>query len=163
MLSSASGPASGVTYLWESDWDGSFNDDTLRNPTYTPGATDLGNGSVVLRMSANSTSGPCTSSIVQDNMTLSFTPNATIDAGPGTTICGTDTYQLNATATNYSSISWSSSGSPGTLSATNIEDPIYTPSAADISAGSITLTVEVIPNSVCGTAPIPSPPVTITL
>ena len=163
VLSSASGPASGVTYLWESDGDGSFNDDTLRNPTYTPGATDLGNGSVVLRMSANSTSGPCTSSIVQDNMTLSFTPNATIDAGPGTTICGTDTYQLNATATNYSSISWSSSGSPGTLSATNIEDPIYTPSASDISAGSITLTVEVIPNSVCGTAPIQSPPVTITL
>jgi hypothetical protein len=162
ILSDASGPATGVTYLWESDGDGSFDDDTLRNPTYTPGATDLGNGSVVLRMNANNTSGPCTSSTVQDDMTLSFTPNATIDAGPGTTICGTDTYQLNATATNYSSISWSSSGSPGTLSATNIEDPLYTPSAADILNGTVTLTMEVIPNSECGSTPL-TDPVVITL
>ena len=155
VLSSATGPNTGVTYLWETiGGDGNFDDATNRNPTYNPGPTDIANGSVVLQLNANNTTGACTSIISQDQITLTLVAEPTLDAGPGSTICGSETYQLNATATNYSSISWSSSGSPGTLSATNIEDPIYTPTNADILAGSVTLTVEVFPNTNCGNTPL---------
>ncbi len=151
-LSNATGPNSGVTYLWEAvGGDGTFNgDENTLNPTYTPGSNDVAVGSVVLRLSANNNSGACQTTVVQDALTLAIVGSPTVDAGAGTTICGDDTYMLNATATNYSSISWSSSGSPGTFSASNIEDPIYTPSNADVLNGSVTLTITVTPLAACG-------------
>ncbi|MFT5103300.1 MAG: hypothetical protein ACI86C_000952, partial [Candidatus Latescibacterota bacterium] len=150
-LSTASGPVSGVQYTWQSFGDGSFNDTSLLNPVYTFGALDISIGSATLRLSAQSDAGGCSLEIVQDDIILTIVPSLGASAGIGGTICGNDSFQVNATFTNYSSISWTSSGSPGTLSGVDIEDPVYTPSAQDITSGSVVLTVTVLPENPCTT------------
>jgi hypothetical protein len=63
-------------------------------------------------------------------------------AGPDDFICESGIYQCQGNAANYSTIAWTTSGT-GTFSSTNILNPVYTPSAQDIAAGNITLTLTV--------------------
>ncbi|HTX88731.1 MAG TPA: T9SS type A sorting domain-containing protein [Bacteroidales bacterium] len=64
-----------------------------------------------------------------------------IFAGDDAAVCAGSAYQLKALAVNYDSLYWSTSGT-GVFSDPNIADPIYTPSAQDITAGSVTLTLQ---------------------
>lgn len=66
----------------------------------------------------------------------------TINAGDDMRICEGSNVQLSATATNYASIQWSSSGS-GVFNDATIFKPTYYPSTADIAAGRIELIAEV--------------------
>jgi hypothetical protein len=63
-------------------------------------------------------------------------------AGNNTNSCENAPVQMNATATNYQSLQWSTSGS-GVFSDALILNPVYTPSASDVAAGSVTLTLTV--------------------
>ena len=63
-------------------------------------------------------------------------------AGSDMVICEDETVQLNASAAYYQTVQWSTSGS-GTFNNPAILNPVYTPSAADISAGSVILTLTV--------------------
>lgn len=63
-------------------------------------------------------------------------------AGNNINSCENLPVQMNATATNYQSLQWSTSGS-GTFSDASILNPLYTPSASDVAAGSVTLTLTV--------------------
>ena len=63
-------------------------------------------------------------------------------AGNNTNSCENMPVQMNATATNYQSLQWSTSGS-GIFSDALILNPVYTPSASDVAAGSVTLTLTV--------------------
>ncbi|MBK7031520.1 MAG: hypothetical protein IPH45_21035, partial [Bacteroidales bacterium] len=63
-------------------------------------------------------------------------------AGNDMNVCEGESIQLNATAANYQSLQWSTSGT-GTFSSTTILNPVYTPSASDIVAGSVTITLSV--------------------
>ena len=65
-----------------------------------------------------------------------------VNAGADATICEGTSHQLDATAQNYTSLLWSTSGT-GTFSDSTILNPIYTPSEADINAGAITLSLTV--------------------
>jgi len=74
-------------------------------------------------------------------MTLSFNMQPTANAGPDVNSCGTVALQINgATATNYSSLSWTHNGT-GTISGANGLNPTYTPSQGDIINGQVTLTL----------------------
>ena len=54
---------------------------------------------------------PCSN--VTDDMVLTIVPISTANAGPSVDICAGDSYTIaGATATNYSSVSWSTSVSP---------------------------------------------------
>ena len=69
-------------------------------------------------------------------------PIPTADAGPATAvICSNGTYTTTGTATN-GSIAWTSSGT-GTFANATLGATLYTPSAADIAAGTVTLTMSV--------------------
>ncbi|GAP44202.1 hypothetical protein TBC1_112368, partial [Lentimicrobium saccharophilum] len=82
---------------------------------------------------------PCAGDI--DQMTLTINPQAIVSAGDDATICESSTYTLtSATATDYTSLLWTSSGT-GTFDDATILAATYTPSAADIAAGSVTLTL----------------------
>jgi hypothetical protein len=94
------GEASSVT--WSTSGDGSFDDNTQATAIYSPGATDIINGSVTLSVFTNDPSGPCGAS--GDNLTLviqnSF-PNLPGTVTPtATTHCQGDvaTYSLNPVA-----------------------------------------------------------------
>ena len=135
---------------WSAAGDGSFDNNTLLHPIYTPGATDIANGSVVLTLMANG-NGSCPS--VQDTMTLTITPAPKVNAGSDENICQGDTHDLSTSTTipsalDFSSLLWSTGGD-GMFSNVNVLHPIYTPGAADIIAGSVVLTLTVNGNGVC--------------
>lgn len=63
-------------------------------------------------------------------------------AGNDASICSGETHQLDGSATHYSSVEWTTSGT-GTFSNAAILNPVYSPSETDIEQGSIQLTLSV--------------------
>ncbi len=131
---------SAVTVTWTTSGTGTFSSTTSVTPTYTPSAADIAAGTVTLTITTNDPAGPCPAATA--NMVLTINPAATVNAGPATgTICANQTFTLAGSQGGATtSIAWTSSGS-GTFSNTTILTPVYTPSASDISAGSVTLTI----------------------
>lgn len=123
---------------WSTAGDGTFDDPTILNATYTPGTSDISNGSVILTLTSYAVL-PCATNDV-DNMTLSFQMLPTADAGEDAEICANETLTLSGTATDYASILWTSSGD-GTFDDATLLNAVYTPGSNDISSGSVTLTL----------------------
>ncbi|WP_335976423.1 HYR domain-containing protein [Gaetbulibacter jejuensis] len=141
-LSSASYGGSATSASWSTAGDGGFVGNI-----YTPGTSDITNGSVVLTYTTNNPSGPCGSA--SDTVTITINQAATVNAGNDVTICEGDV--VNLSSANYSgsatSATWSTSGTG------NFSGSIYTPSAADIANGSVTLTYTTNnPAGPCGVA-----------
>ena len=135
--------------LWTTSGDGTFDNETLLNPIYTPGVADISAGSVVLFITAYSgTSCPD----VTDEMTLSITLQPDVFAGEDALTCGADGYELaDATADMYESLLWTTSGD-GTYSNATILNPVYTPGTNDLSEGSVVLTLTAMGSGSCGDA-----------
>jgi hypothetical protein len=136
--------------IWSTSGDGSFDDATALTPIYTPGAGDVAGGTVTLTLTANG-NGSCTPAT--DDMTLTITPAATSNAGSDESVCEGDGLDLSAsttlpTATSFSSLLWSTSGDGSFDDATTLT-PIYTPGAADITGGTVTLTLTANGNGSC--------------
>lgn len=136
---------------WTTSGDGSFSDITEQNPIYTPGSIDQTNGSFRLTLTSTSNS-PCAETI-SDFKDVSIVYFPTANAGPDIfDRCAGDSYTvIESSATNYSTINWSTSGS-GILTNANSLNPTYTISDNDALLGTITLTMEVIANSPCVTS-----------
>jgi len=123
--------------LWESSGTGVFDDPTQLHVTYTPSAGDIAAGSVELTLTALGQS-PCGDA--SHGIMLSIVPQPEAFAGQALSICGDAIAQPEATAANYASLLWTSSGT-GTFNDPTILDAIYTPSADDVAAGNVTLTL----------------------
>lgn len=125
--------STGIT--WSTSGDGSFNDPSLTNAVYTPGANDISGGTVTLALT---TAGPCAS--VSDNLVLTIVAAPTVDAGVPQTICSNASIVLNASfGGSATGLLWSSSGD-GTFSDNTDPNASYTPGAADATNGTVTLT-----------------------
>ncbi len=146
MLSGATALQYG-TLTWTSSGSGYFSNNSVLNPVYTPSAADIVNGSVTLTLTATSIA-PCTDQ-VSDEMTLEIEPVATANAGPDQEICTGSFTITTATASNYHTLNWISSGSSGTLLNVNTISPTYIPSALDIQNGSVVLTLTASANTPC--------------
>ena len=148
-LVTLSGSITGFTSTpqWSSSGSGIFSSPTNLNTTYTPSAPDIAAGSVTLTLSTlnNGVCPPATSS-----MQVIILPSPTVSAGNNQTICATASAALSGTVTGATNTgSWSSTGS-GTFSPSpTILNPTYSPSAADIAAGSVTLTLTSTNNQGC--------------
>ena len=126
------------SFTWTTDGTGTFNNATVEDPIYTPSASDVQDGQVRLKVVAKS-GGICPN--VEDEMILIIWTPPTVNAGPDATVCANSIYTITgATATNFSGLLWSTSGT-GTFNSTNTLDPTYTPSGADITAGFVDLTL----------------------
>jgi hypothetical protein len=133
--------------LWTTSGSGSFDDNQSLSPVYTPGTLDVENGSVVLTLTAYSPD-----NTVTDNMTLTITGAPVANAGEDTSICSDAVYSLvNAAAENYVTVAWVTNGD-GFFDDANLINPVYTPGAADLSAGTVTLGFTVTGSDPCGTA-----------
>lgn len=77
-----------------------------------------------------------------DYISLPATISSNVYAGVDDTICQGELYQLSATADNYNSILWSTSGD-GVFDDNTILNPIYTPGDNDVSDGSVILTINI--------------------
>ncbi len=139
--------ANNSSLIWTTSGDGSFDNNTVVNPTYLPGTADIASGSVTLTLTAHGIT-PCPDST--DSMVLSISRQAVVNAGPDTTICESEgsLTLLNVTASYFTSLLWTSSGT-GTFSDISILNPVYTPSAADILSGSVVLTLTATSTSPC--------------
>ena len=140
--------ASGYASLvWTTSGDGSFNNAGITNPLYTPGTGDISSGSVQLTLNAIA-NGMCTDA--SDMMTLTISEAPTADAGNDAAICVSDGSFLisDASASNYSEILWTSSGSGSFNNPASI-NPVYTPSQNDIDDGSVILTLTAYANGTC--------------
>jgi gliding motility-associated-like protein len=134
-----------LTILWTTSGTGALTNASTLAPTYTPGAGETGVVTLILTATPNTGCAAAAVSI----MTITINGAATADAGMDTTICETSLLQLyTATATNYSTVNWTTNGT-GTFSDPSIVNPIYTPSAFDIAAGTVTLTINVTSLNAC--------------
>ena len=137
------------TILWTSNSGapGTFSNDTSLNPIYTPSATELASGNPIILTVTAQAIAPCTTAI-SDFIVLNLTPNQVVDAGTYTAICEGSNATLVGSATNASSVYWTSNGT-GTFSAVNSLNTDYVPSNADVINGTITLSLHAISNTNC--------------
>lgn len=121
---------------WATSGTGSFSNATILDPVYLPSQADYNAGSITLSLTANG------STTVTDHMELSFYPEAEVFAGNATTICPEDQFVASAaTASNYASLLWSTSGD-GSFSNTSELNASYTPGPNDIANKSVTLSLK---------------------
>jgi hypothetical protein len=131
---------------WTTSGDGSFDNITLLNPTYTPGLNDANLGTATLTLSAMG-NGPCPS--VTSEMVVTVLPLATAFAGEDQMIYSDATYTITgAEATNYSSLIWTTAGD-GTFDDETVINPVYTPGTNDIATEEVVLTLSAV-NESCG-------------
>ncbi len=148
-----------TTLTWTSSGSGSFSSTSSATATYTPSASDISGGSVTLTITTNDPAGPCPAAT--DNMVLTISPGATASAGPATTICAGSTYSIpGSIGGSATTVTWTTSGT-GSFTSTTSVTPTYTPSAADIAAGTVTLTMTT--NDPAGPCPAAVSTVVITI
>ncbi|MCP4799151.1 MAG: hypothetical protein GY893_04305, partial [bacterium] len=144
-LSSASGPATGVAYQWLAiGGNGSLNNPTLLNPTYTIDSNDT---SITFQLTAQNNLPGDNCPAVTDEIVLTIEELVSVSAGANGSICATGYLLNSATAANATSVLWSTNGT-GTFSDNSALQPVYTPSAADVLSGSVDLTLTATNN--CG-------------
>ncbi|MGM0565676.1 MAG: T9SS type A sorting domain-containing protein [Bacteroidota bacterium] len=126
-------------YEWSTEeGDGSFDDNTILNPAYTPGTEDAQNGSVVLTLTAQS-AGQCDDEI-SDSMELTFIPGPQINAGSDAAICETSEFETAGTASNASETEWNTSGDGSFIDPSELITD-YEPGEEDIASGEVYLTL----------------------
>jgi uncharacterized protein (TIGR02145 family) len=131
---------------WTTDGDGVFTDPAALETTYTPGENDQQNGTVNLLLTALPVA-PCTIN-AQSQLTLTIQPAPVANAGADAQVCANVPYTLNGQAQHFTSVLWTSSGT-GNFDNAFILNPEYTPGPADISNGSVTLTLTAQPVAPC--------------
>jgi len=137
----------GIT-TWSTSGDGTFHNTGTLHPMYTPGIDDITNGTVYLLLTAQGT-GSCIANAVTDTLKLTIDHPATANAGGNIDVCAAADYTISgASATNYSTVNWTSSGTGSFVNGSTLT-PTYAPSATDITSGSLNLTMHVTGNSPC--------------
>ncbi|MBP6311110.1 MAG: hypothetical protein KA408_02495, partial [Flavobacteriales bacterium] len=146
-LVSLNGSVSGATGGAWSGGSGTYNpNNTTLNATYTPSAAELAAGTVTLTLTSTG-NGLCNP--VSSNRTISFTPAPTANAGPDASVCSNNAnITLNGAFTVATGAIWS--GGSGTYNPNNATmNALYTPSAAERAAGTVTLTLTTVGNGSC--------------
>ena len=115
-------------------------DATTLNAVYTPTAGEIDAGSATVTLTTDDPAGPCAA--VSASMTITINPAATVNAGPNQTVCGNSPDATLAGSIGGSATSATWSGGAGTFApnATTL-NAVYTPTAGEITAGTVTLTL----------------------
>ncbi len=148
LAGAVTGGASGGTW---SGGGGSYSPRaTALNARYTPSPGEIAAGGVTLTLTSDDPAGPC--GPVADQVRVTIDPLTIVNAGPDQVVCATSARtQLHGAVTGpVSGGTWT--GGTGTFSpGRNDLDAFYTPSPAEIVAGSVTLTL----TSATSTRPCP--------
>ncbi|NQU32858.1 MAG: hypothetical protein HQ521_06455, partial [Bacteroidetes bacterium] len=132
--------------LWSTAGDGTFDDASLESATYTPGSTDLTNGSVVLTFTAYAIN-PCTTPDSQ-TLTLSFDLLPTANAGFDEVICVNQNIVLSGSSARSTSILWTTTGN-GIFDDASLPNAEYIPGSDDLLAGMVNLVLTANPIAPC--------------
>jgi len=129
------------TGVWTTLGSGSFSPSaTNLNATYIPSTVDTAAGSVILILTTTNNGG-CNA--VTDTIVITYTDIPVVIAGSNQTVCANNALvTLSGSVTIGSTTGiWSTSGSGTFTPSATALNAIYTPSAADNSAGTVTLTL----------------------
>lgn len=110
---------------------------TTLNAVYTPSAAEATAGTVMLTLTTDDPSGPCT--FASDNMTITINPVATVNAGPDQTICIGSTVTMAGLIGGSAATGIWSGGTGGFAPANTDPNAVYTPTAAEEAAGTLTM------------------------
>jgi hypothetical protein len=126
-----------ISILWTTTGDGSFDDESLLHPLYTPGETDIANGTAVLTITLIG-QGDCSN--VSDALTLDIYAVPLVELGEDLSICAGSNIPAfeNVVAENYESLIWSCSGD-GTFSDNGNMQTNYNPGNNDVTNGIVTI------------------------
>lgn len=134
---------------WSTNGDGTFANATQAVTSYTPGTSDIANGTVQLSLTANDPdgAGPCVA--VVSTITSTIDQPATVTVGNDISICANDPVLLNGTlGGSANNPLWTTTGS-GSFSDDASLAAEYTPGASDISTGTVDITLTVDAAGVC--------------
>src|SRR5690606_35606303 len=137
--STAAAASNFSSILWATSGTGSLTNANTLTPTYTPGVDEIGNVTFTLTAFGN---GSCISR--NDEMILHITPAVIVDAGSNAEICQGGVFIFSsrvtpATASNYSALNWSHTGS-GTLFDATTLTPTYFAAPGETGVVTFTLT-----------------------
>ncbi len=125
---------------------GTFSDVNVLNPTYTPSAAELVAGTVTLTLS---TTGNGNCNPTTDQMVITITPAPVVDAGAGEELCSNNAdITLSGSVTGATGGTWSRWIRNIYSDANTLECGLH-PSAGEITAGSVTLTLTSTGNGNC--------------
>lgn len=129
-----------TTYTWSAVGGGTFTPDANSlNATFTPSSTQLALGTATLTLTTDDPAGACLAA--SDQVVITFNPSVTVSAGVDQSICAGNNVTLAGTISGGATTGiWS--GGLGTFSpsATSLLC-VYTPSASEVTAGTVTLTL----------------------
>jgi len=126
---------------------GTFDPSTTNlHATYTPTAAEIATGTLTLTLTTTG-NGNCVT--VSDQVQLNFTSSPTANAGSNSSVCANNAnIPLNGSVTVAMGGTWS--GGTGTYSPGNTTlNAVYTPTASEISNGTLTLTLTTTGNGNC--------------
>ncbi len=136
-----------TTIQWTTSGTGTFDDATAVSPVYTPSQDDYNNGSVTISVTVG---GEQSCQDATASFVLSFYEQASVSHDTTDTICSNGAYHIIASATNYDTLYWSSSGD-GVFDDNTLVAPQYTPGQQDIANGEVLLTLTLISAGGCDT------------
>ena len=143
-------PSGGALYVGSTIQDPSYGIFSISESgsfTYTPNSDFAGTDQIIVSISNNSS---LTTGCVDDTITVIKAPEAILNAGADASICTVGAYNISdASASNYSSLNWTTSGTgvfedPGNINAT------YLPSPVDLASDNVTLTLTAESQAGCG-------------
>ncbi|MBK7031338.1 MAG: PKD domain-containing protein [Bacteroidales bacterium] len=128
------------TIQWNSSGSGSFTNSGILHPVYTPGASDITAGSVILSLTAYGNT-PCGDAA--DDMLLTINSLPIANAGPDDNTCQGMNYTISGASalnTTAAGVLWTENGA-GSLINANTLTPTYVPAFGETGTVTFTLTV----------------------
>ncbi|HNU21807.1 MAG TPA: PKD domain-containing protein [Bacteroidales bacterium] len=125
--------------MWSSIYNGVFSNPFILNPVYIASTSAVAAGTDTLVLTLHGAP-DCLDNFSTDTMVLVIAPMATVNAGPDLVSCYNLPVSINATATNYSIVQWTTTGN-GVFSDNTILNPVYYPGSLDSTAGCSHLTL----------------------
>jgi len=135
-LDASSSTGTNITYSWAPAT--GLSSTSIANPNANPTTT------TTYTLTITDEHG-CTST---DDVTITVNQTAVADAGSDDDVCEGNDYTFNGSASNYTSILWTTSGD-GTFTGETTLTPTYSPGANDISNGTVTITLEASSTAPC--------------
>ncbi|MCW3090662.1 MAG: hypothetical protein JWP81_1731, partial [Ferruginibacter sp.] len=120
---------------------GTFNpNNTTLNAIYTPSTAEIAAGTVTLTLTSADPAGPC--GATNDAMVITINPSVVTNANIDQSVCASSPNVTLAGSITGGATTGTWSGGGGTFNPNNTTlNAIYTPSAAEIAAGTVTLTL----------------------
>src|SRR5678816_2847235 len=131
-----------TTGEWSGGTTSGFNPSrTALNAVYTPTAAEIAAGSVSLTLTSGNPDGPCDGT--SDQMTITINKAVTTRAGDDATVCASSpAVTLAGSITGgITTGTWSGGTTSGFNPSRTALNAVYTPTAAEIAAGSVSLTL----------------------